>query len=389
MNKRVKKILLIFREPDILITFITLIAATVILILEVIGGITNPLLFGVLLVLDLLATSNLITLTGRLTQIESLAVDSNALLQQALTPAVGILTGTSRSGIANVFARRMKSERAQRAIEEHIKTARKKLLIAGVAFPEFLVQGRYTSLITAKLEESDVKFRLLLMDPRSKAADERAKIEQGRLTKGNMRDAIDVIQTYMESNRNIEVRLYNFPAMLFLLINEKSLLVEPYHFGRPETLRLGDCIGGLVPLLEVEKRESPESFYSVLVSHFDYIWNKRGDTLPVYSRVVIREYNPEGKFVVLENTARDFSEVLLSGWTISTDEEASLSIPAFSLSPQSHFTLHEIELGKNKPNVLFLRNASGVVVARSEYTDNKYIPQGYYRGDGLLDKPRS
>ena len=80
--------------------------------------------------------------------------------------------------------------------------------------------------------------------------------------------------------------------------------------------------------------------------------------------------------MVIENTAQ-YYEVPLDRWTISTDEGELIPVPDRRLRPQSKIKLHEIELGISKPSTLLLRNSEGIIVANSEYSDNRYIPQGY------------
>lgn len=372
--KRIKQVILtLSKQPDILITLITLLIVTIILILELVEGITSRLQFGILLALDLFGVSNLIMLMGRLTPIEFLADESNKAIQEVIR-TIGFPIVALRSGIVNIYAKRMDDKRAEKAIKEHINATRKELLMEAIALPEFFETGPYTSLIAQKLaNEVDIRFRVLLLNPNSKAANERAFIEEGRGTIGDIKESIEAIQRYMEDNRNIVAYLYNFHPMLFLLSNEKMLLVELYHFGKPPSLPRGQPIGGRVPLLAIER--TLESSYETMLSHFNYVWQRK-DRMPVHSRVIITDYSPDGKYVQVENKA-EFTEVLMSGWVIDTGNEQSIPIPEVSVQPQSKMAIHGLNLGDTKPSVLRLRNMRGIVVAESKYVDDKYIPQGY------------
>jgi len=362
-------------QPDTAIQLISLIIASIILAMELIGGITSPLLFGILLVLELLCVANLTMVVGRLAPIERVTQESNRRIGE-IDQKLDLHTAALRSGIANIYGKRMGDERAKKAIEDHIDAAKDTLLLIGVALPDFFDKGPYTGIVAEKLaHQADTRFRVLLLHPESAAADERAHIEEGRGTVGDMKYSIESIQGYLEDNSYVEARLYDFPPMVFLLMSERVALVEPYHLGRPGSLSRGKCIGGRAPLLEINR--IPGSFYETMEAHFDYVWQRKL-VIPVYSRIVISDYDPAGKCVRLENRAR-YAEVLVSGWTIGPGSTSNnfISIPESSLDPQSEKTIAGLDLGDTRPPVLTLRNVRGVVVAESKLVDEKYLPQGY------------
>jgi len=243
---------------------------------------------------------------------------------ESLKPAISAVLGAVETGVENIFARRKQDFEAQRAIEAHLLDEQTKTIsIAAVALPRFFRDPvKYGKAIQNRLDSDDVHWRILLLNPQGEAAKERARREKATDTEQDIELSIKRLQEYMDDGKNIEVRLYDCPPILFLLIIDSSMLVEPYHFGRiiqPDGDRPLDkrvvrgCIGGQVPLLQIRNLGQHDKAYAIFCDHFEYIWHER--SIPVYSGISIAECKPSAKIVKLESTHR-FTSVWLKNWNL-------------------------------------------------------------------------
>jgi hypothetical protein len=171
--------------------------------------------------------------------------------------------------------------------------------ICGVALPDMVGQELFNAAVVEHSLRGDV--RVILLDPDSKEAKRREKIEAPlrRKTVADIRDMIDWLMTQQVENKRFRLHLCDLPPMLFLIITDRFAYVESYHFGRPEGIQ--GCIGGHVPLLKIRKMselgaKDPYGFYR---AHFDYLWDyTRG--LRVNLPISIIEAVPSS-YVVMEN----------------------------------------------------------------------------------------
>jgi len=69
----------------------------------------------------------------------------------------------------------------------------------------------------------------------------------------------------------IEVKTYEEHPIVYMIKFDKCMFVEQYHFGRPDSLEYGSCIGGFVPILQLRRDAIAYDFYD---KHFEYLWEK-------------------------------------------------------------------------------------------------------------------
>jgi hypothetical protein len=301
---------------------------------------------------------------------------------ESLKPFISVALGAVGAGVESIFARRKGDERAEKAIEAHILDEDTKTIsIAAIALPSFLhAQELYGEAIRRRFEADDVHWRILLLNPRRRAARDRAVREKGTVTIADIERSIEQIQEYMDKGKNVEARLYDCPPIVFLLITERSMLVEPYHFGRivrpdenkPEADRVvTGCIGGRVPLLQLRNLGQYDKAYAIFCDHFEYMWRER--SIPVYSGVRIVGCDPEKRTITLKNT-HGFTAVSLENWwlegaykTSANDGDsgdiATQKIYRFTaedwLEPQTELEIRDA-MGRNTGRVRYLNPNSGV-----------------------------
>ena len=66
----------------------------------------------------------------------------------------------------------------------------------------------------------------------------------------------------------------------------KSVFVETYHFGKPDSALDGSSIDGLVPMFHFE---SSSSYAQILRQHFNYIWSGSNPHIKTFSLGEIAE----------------------------------------------------------------------------------------------------
>ncbi len=235
-----------------------------------------------------------------------------------------IIKSCDQAGIISIFtSRKRDGDDIRKAIDEAAHgTGFVDLL--GVAFPSFLnPTDARTPRVESMLQDSSVKIRILILDPKSQAADRRADIEAGsntiedinrtrdqniaslihtRLIKLRLNNSqLDELENSStpQTKLNVEVRLYQFDPVVFLMVFSDSMFVEQYHFGRApgKVFPLG-CIGKYVPVMQFKKDSDS---YAFLRSHFNYVWKHGKDETLEITKKAITRYKA---FTVLEDEQR-------------------------------------------------------------------------------------
>jgi len=173
-------------------------------------------------------------------------------------------------GITGIWKDRH-DENAIIAIKEELKRAKGELLLAGVALPDFFkgMPAKFTPEIFALMQKPSVKLRILLLNPKGVHAKERGIIESARFTKIDIEETIKHLKQ-VTPRASVVVHTYNFPPMAFLIITNRCVFIEQYHYGSPR----GDlgCTGGQTPFMRLDKTSVT---YKIMKEHFEYIWAEK------------------------------------------------------------------------------------------------------------------
>jgi len=150
--------------------------------------------------------------------------------------------------------------------------------------------------------KNNIKVRLLLLDPTSKCAKDRAVVEEpvtvekeGYSASSLFIDLMRIIDFLANppgsavpkkvKNKvvsNIDVRFYPFDPTTFIVDTDRYTFLEQYHRGgddlvreeleKKDGIRLVECFAGFTPVLMLDNRMR---FSNLLMSHFDNIWNSK------------------------------------------------------------------------------------------------------------------
>ena len=275
---------LIRRDP------IKVIAAVVATIITIIGIVAQEILIavlGILVILDLLAISQLITGSATLVldrraqetekRVKLIEEASSETLELVRNFNVEMLNEARAVGIVDIFARRKDAERAKLAVLaalERVQEAGDKVDLLGVALPDYLLRRPFVTFMANYVRYAG--FRALLLHPTSDAAKHRERIERGLATTiVDIELSIGAIQRFLEENRRVQGRLYSIAPMVFLMITDDCIFIEPYHLGKvgPSV----ECIGGRVPFLKIapvpDMPPLETDTYTIMKNHFTELWN--------------------------------------------------------------------------------------------------------------------
>ncbi len=244
-----------------------------------------------------------------------------------LEPSISMAQSALSADIIRLFPGR-NDEKAQNAIHELLRdTEAKQISIAAIALPSLFHLGQiYTESVRRNLERG-VKFRVILLNPRGQAADQRAARELATATVQDIERSIRSIQEYIDSNLPIEARLYDFPPQLYMIQTDSAVFVETYHFGRvlsnASNQPVRGCIGGLVPCYLAKKnpgQELRDGIWDIMSDHFEYLWSGiypdgRSLSAPIYSALGIEDCDYEDRTITLKNHHR-FISINLAGWSV-------------------------------------------------------------------------
>lgn len=215
---------------------------------------------------------------------------------KTLSKHMAILRGAQNSGIIHIFRSRNEDrEDFQKAVEMEFSQC-SKIMLAGVAFPRIFHNPPLPEPIDKKMFNPNIPIKILLLNPESNAAIERAKIEIGRNTITDIQRSIDSFQLILKErakllkinlskkNNNfdilktikMEVHLYDFTPITFMIMTDNLLFLEQYHFGRLHIDRPGACIGGRTPLIQYNNHSLT---YSIMENHFNYMWTSKSKNI--------------------------------------------------------------------------------------------------------------
>lgn len=213
---------------------------------------------------------------------------------KTLSQHMGIVRGARDSGIIHIFQSRLEDRDSfQKAIEFEF-TQTNKILLAGIAFPRIFHDPPLPAPIDEKMFSPNVPIKILLLDPDGEAASarERVRIEIGRAVIADIKRSIESFQLILRERARLlgldidsksvdneiikkiqmEVHLYDFSPIAFMIMTERSLFLEQYHFGRLPSARPGECIGGRTPIIQFGAHALT---YKIMEQHFDYVWTKK------------------------------------------------------------------------------------------------------------------
>lgn len=213
---------------------------------------------------------------------------------KTLSGYMGLLRGTRDSGIVHVFKSRKASRAEFQEALESVFAEADEIMMAGVGFPKILQNAPLPPNIDEKMFNPNIPLKILILDPASQSANERADIEIGRGTLLDIHRCIENLGLIAKERAKLigadlnsedigkkikmEIHTYDFVPVAFIVMTEAYLFLEQYHFGRLPDERPGECIGGLTPIIQFE---SDSTTYQIIKKHFQYIWdNKSKDITP-------------------------------------------------------------------------------------------------------------
>ena len=172
----------------------------------------------------------------------------------------------SESGVIGLWKDRHNIE-AIEAVKDELKNTDGEIKMSGVALPDFFrSNNKYSDELSSLFKKPSVTFRILLLDPNGRCADERATIETIRSTIADIDNTIEYLQA-INAESKITVHLYDIAPTVFFIMTSECLFIEHYHYGRPsDDLR---CLGGQTIFLKLNKKSNT---YKCMKQHFEYIW---------------------------------------------------------------------------------------------------------------------
>jgi hypothetical protein len=370
-----------------------LIAALVATILTVVGIVVKDTLIavlGILVVLDLLAISELITgsttlaldkrtrnIAERATRIEDTSVD---ILNKVKKINIEMLNEARAVGIVGIFTRRKDDDPARRDVLaelERVQDAGGKVDLLGVALPDYFLRKPFAPFMENYVQYAS--FRALLLHPKSDAAVHRGRLERGlALTIRDIQASKQVIQGFLEENRRVQGHLYSVAPMVFLMITDNCVFLEPYHLGKVSSS--AECIGGQVPFLKIEPVPELPPFetdtYTVMENHFEELW-RNSEPIEIDLSIEFRR-QADRCSLILTRPAHAMGPLDLSDWTLrrkgSPDVYSfppgtvleiggSVTVMSGPGDDSDEIKYTDDDLWKGKDN-LVLRNTAGSITAR-------------------------
>ncbi|MBI4744632.1 MAG: hypothetical protein HY776_07440 [Actinobacteria bacterium] len=219
--------------------------------------------------------------------------DMSMLVEEGLQ----IINGAEKSGIVNIYPVRSASGGSTASFEKVIAEILTKkrgeeiseIVLGGIALNEFFGGERFYHTIEGQcLKDANVQYKVLLLDPFSLSARERAIAEENDEGYGedpkfrnsqlylqikssvhNLKAIKDRSNEKKNKRFNIEARFYDVGPMAYFVIGREWLLIEQYHSGQAPG-RSGS-MGGHIPILQVKANSS---FYERIRWHSDYLWKR-------------------------------------------------------------------------------------------------------------------
>jgi hypothetical protein len=226
--------------------------------------------------------------------------------------AVGIDDGAYSTASANIFSATDTAAGRMRCL---IDQARERVWLQGISLDSYFSEGHQSRLYKAvrKAIASGTDVRILLLHPYSTQAfyrsyrehllSEEEEIEFGEYCEmgehensilvQNAKRTLRRIFMLMKTRDNLHVKLYASAPFAFMLLSDKSALIEQYHYGAfPDGEERTDdleerILGKDMPVVEYRhKYEGPKEWhlsrspYTLVDSHFCFLW----DHLTIYAK---------------------------------------------------------------------------------------------------------
>ncbi len=185
-------------------------------------------------------------------------------------------------------------ERLRRAYEEAFYVDHSTICMIGISLKDFFLRnGIFHPIISKSIDDFDVYYKIIILNPRSRAANFRIEIEQGKIEKSESQLYIDILNVARELNNpskktekerkrvknHFDVRFADEPLSCYLVQTRDYTFIENYHSGRtsgidedPIHKRDQICLGGYVPYLKVRNKGS--MFANIISSHFDILFKR-------------------------------------------------------------------------------------------------------------------
>jgi hypothetical protein len=195
----------------------------------------------------------------------------------------GLSIETHGSKIKAIFSSR---EKGLAAMAHAIIDAERFVYVMGISLRQFfIIDGECSRAIAATYTSKNIDFKILVLNNRSAEALDRSSREEGIPFKSTddpiyrsktlCRETEDTIATLRRYYPKMNLQVYDSQS-LFLLITDKVVFMEPYHYGdrivessMPHLKRIAE----LVPLIEFEKA-AEKGPYEQFLGHFRYIFEK-------------------------------------------------------------------------------------------------------------------
>jgi excisionase family DNA binding protein len=203
-----------------------------------------------------------------------------------------VLTGAEENGIANIYSPRRTGKDAENAMERSIVEADSEIRIMGVSLQDVFRDGSlYTALWSRIQSNHPLKIKIFLLYPLGRAANARVHVEErgmrplthSVLFQDIRRSIIQAraLRDKIEGEKRgheLAVRFYDCVPFAHVLITEKTMIFEPYHFGTDPDKPVG-CIGGFAPVFNFR---SGSVFYQRMQRSFDHLWDHVNKYVDVY-----------------------------------------------------------------------------------------------------------
>ena len=218
-----------------------------------------------------------------------------------LSQQIPIVNDSDKTGIYRIFKSRRHDLELDEKLKAQLKGAKDDVLMMGNALWSFFGETTKVKEVVYRgaIEESlnkGTEFKVLLLDPTSEAAKERAIIEHG--------DLVEKDSVYIESElytdikrvtewlydppvdedtkkkfkKQIEVRYSTIIPTAFIVKTDNFTFIEQYHLGSLMAIGLSPpntygahCLGGYVPFFMVSNKSN---IAKLMQSHFWRIWDK-------------------------------------------------------------------------------------------------------------------
>jgi len=227
-------------------------------------------------------------------------------LRDELINKLDILAEAKKCGVVHIFESRRKDPNYKKELIKQLRGTekQKEVLIMSISLRDFFGLRHDKDYLSAIFEmlRKEIKLKILLLDPTSKAAKDRAIVEEKERveSEGYINSAlfteIKSVAEWLDSpssdwvvskdlrdriSKQIEVRFFPYDPTTQLIITDKFTFIEQYHRGGDKEIREAldkegipsiDCFGGFVPVLMVE---NSAFFAKLMKSHFMNIWNAK------------------------------------------------------------------------------------------------------------------